>query len=184
MFPGPGRSSPVLPNSSGGKGHHSHGHSGHRRESKRETLSKSQSNPSLPVPVPPQAQATPPSGAVFFPAFSDTITQQQQQQQHSFPATSLQANVGNSVPSTYQPSHSVSGSGSRTSSSLDLWGEVDGHDSGRPVVAHKQPVLPLWREGWKASSITCSVPKLYQPQPSSTTTAAEPTMRYMYIREH
>ena len=182
MFPG--RSSPVFPSGGGGKGYHSHGHSGHghKRDSKRESLSKSQSNPSLPVPVPPQAgaQTTPPISSTFFPAFSGTsIAQQQQQlqQQHSFPAPSTPANVGSSVPSTYQQPRSVSVSEFGTGSGL--WGEVDGHESGRPSVAHKQPIRPLWHEGWKASSITCSVPKLYQPQPSTAarSTAGESTMR-------
>ena len=57
-----------------------------------------------------------------------------------------------------------------------LWGEVV--ESGRSMVAHKQPMRALWYEGWKASSVTCCVPKLYQPPvPPPAASLGEPTAR-------
>jgi hypothetical protein len=41
-----------------------------------------------------------------------------------------------------------------------VFGEVK---DGRQSVGHKQPVKPLLQEGWRASSVRCTVPKLYQP---------------------
>ena len=54
------------------------------------------------------------------------------------------------------------------------WGELE---SGSSSVSHKQPMRPLWQEGWQATSITCAVPPLYQP-PLST---KEPTARFVEL---
>ena len=40
-----------------------------------------------------------------------------------------------------------------------MFGEVK---DGRQSVGHKEPVKPLLQEGWRASSVKCTVPKLYQ----------------------
>ena len=47
-----------------------------------------------------------------------------------------------------------------------VFGEVK---DGRQSVGHKQPVKPLLQEGWKASSVKCTVPKLYQPSTGAST---------------
>ena len=41
-----------------------------------------------------------------------------------------------------------------------MFGEVK---DGRQSVGHKEPVKLLLQEGWRASSVKCTVPKLYQP---------------------
>ena len=60
-----------------------------------------------------------------------------------------------------------------------LWGEVE---SGSHSVGHKQPIRPLWHDGWRATSITCAVPALYQPSPLPPPTG-EPTAR-LVVREN
>ena len=41
-----------------------------------------------------------------------------------------------------------------------VFGEIK---DGRQPVGHKQPLRPLLPDGWKASSVKCTVPKLHQP---------------------
>lgn len=76
-----------------------------------------------------------------------------------------------------QPSREAVGSAIEPQSAL--WGELE---TGRQSVAHKQPMRPLWHEGWKATSVMCSVPKLYQPPPSlPTASVGETTARCVCV---
>ena len=51
----------------------------------------------------------------------------------------------------------------------------------RSDKGHKQPARQLWQKGWKASSVTCAVPKLYCPLPAvadSVQSVGETTARW------
>ena len=85
--------------------------------------------------------------------------QQQQQQQQSLPL-----------------SRSDSSSASQSQDSPPplplLWGEVrdrgDGEErGGGGKDGEKWPSRPLWREGWRAEGVVCSVPRLQQHPPPS-----------------
>lgn len=165
------RHSPAYPppesgTSSEGRSHHGHGSHGHKRDLKREqaALIKNQYvNPGLPGLAPVAPHSTP------VPAGSS-------QQAHSAGFVS--------APGTYQQQTTgtlASHSGAhvnRTDSSVALWGEAE--RGGRSTVGHKQPMRPLLCDGWKATSVTCSVPRLYQPpsiSPLPIYTSGEPTSR-------
>ena len=185
MYPGqgPGRSSPVqhahamLASTSGVRSYQSHGYTsyGHRRESKREAMvARSQSTPSMPVGKTPSSmsmtyrQDTGGGGMIIAMGATPGPIPSRPQQQQAVMSTPFQM-LSNTT------GGSSSSSAIETQSACALWGEVE---SGKHVVAHKQPMRPLWQEGWKASSIMCSVPRLYQAPPSlPTASIGEATTR-------
>ncbi len=146
---------PASSASGGGRSHHSHGHGhgghGHKRDLKREqaALIKSQFLPGLPPVVPFPS----PAG----PAVSG-------QQAHGAGFVSGVGTSKHQQPTGVTPVTSAS-SGSMASP-VPLWGEVEA--GGRSAVGHKQPMRQLLCDGWKVTSVTCSVPRLYRPPDTST----------------
>lgn len=157
---GHGRGSPVA--NDGSLLYHPHGHGSHRqqqenREGWREPsfyepakgsepamppwLSRAQSQGSLPLHD-PSAQGG------FMLATNIPTQQHQSSASGPFPPFSL------------SPSTSLASLPPSEISSAQLWGEPQ--EGGGGGVAGKQPMRPLWREGWRAETVTCSVPRLHQ----------------------
>lgn len=154
---GHGRGSPVAPQSSDGSLlYHPHGHGGHRQQQENREgwqdpshyepamppwLSRAQSQGSLPL-------HDPSSQSGFMLATNIPTQQHQPSAPAPFPPFSLSPSTSSA---SLQPSEA---------SSAQLWGEPQ--ERGGGGVAGKQPMRPLWREGWRAETVTCSVPRLHQ----------------------